>query len=61
MSKIFGEDERLIVESGLDFEGDLEISMAVLASDKGSESVSTYIKEQDAKRLILHLEKVFDL
>ena len=59
MSKIFGTNERLIVEDCPDSDLELEISMAVMASD--GESVSTWINEDQAKLLVAHLKNVFGI
>jgi len=59
MSKVFGTNERLIVEDYLDSDLELEISMAVMASD--GDSVSTWINKEQAKLLIAHIKHVFEI
>lgn len=61
MSEIFGTDESLIVEDFCDSDLELELSIAVMASDANSESVSTWISKEDAEKLIAHLKTAFNL
>ena len=59
MSKVFGTNERLVVERKVDSEGELEVSMAVYSSD--DESTCTWINKQMASELIEHLQRVFKI
>lgn len=61
MSKIFGTNERLIVEDKPDSDSELEISMSVMANEAQDESVTTWINRNDAIELIEHLKKAFNL
>jgi hypothetical protein len=59
MSTIFGTAERLIVSDTVDSDLHVEISMAIYASD--SESVSDWLNEDEAKRLVEKLTRIFEL
>jgi hypothetical protein len=59
MSIVLGTNERLIIEDMPDSDLELEISMAVMASD--GESVSTWLNEVEAKKLVDHLTLVFEI
>ena len=59
MSQIFGTNDQLCIEDDKDSEGELEVSMSILATD--SESVSSWLNRDDAIKVVEHLQKVFDI
>lgn len=61
MSTVYGTNESLIVDDRPDSDGELSLSMAVMASDADSESVSTWINKAGAEELIAHLQAAFHI
>jgi len=59
MSIVIGTNKRLIIEEMPDSDGELQISMAVMSND--TESVDTWLTESDARKLVNHLNYIFEI
>ena len=59
--KVFGSNASLFLEDEPDSDGDLGVVMVLSSDDLAEGDGRTWLREEDAEKLIKHLQRVFEL